>query len=599
MTIYDFFTLLGGLAMFLFGMHIMGDSLEKQAGNRLKPILEQLTSSPLKGVLLGAGVTAVIQSSSGTTVMAVGFVNSGIMQLRQAIAVVMGANIGTTITSWLLSLTGIQSDTFLLTLLKPTTFAPLLAFVGIILFMGKKRPHTAGILLGFAVLMLGMKQMSDAVAGLAHVPAFTRLMVLFTNPLLGVLTGALVTAIIQSSSASVGILQAIASTGGLTFGAAFPIIMGQNIGTCATALISAIGANRNAKRVAAAHLLFNLVGTLLFLALFYLLHALLRFPFVQLPIGLLGIAVTHTAFNVLSTAMLYPFMGALEWLARKLVPDDQQAERFALLDERLLATPPIAIQQCRRLAVDMAQHAQQACLAADSLFDKYDERQVELVRDNEEMIDRYEDQLGSFLVKVATQSLSEADSREVSKLLHIIGDFERISDHALNMARGAQELNDKNLSFSDAAVRETAVLRAAVRNILELAVTAFENNDLDMAQRVEPLEQVVDLLRSEIKARHIARLQQGTCTIELGFVLNDLLHNLERVGDHCSNIAASVLQVEQRGAEGPHSYIRNLPTGAAGPRYNQLYREYLQAYDPQRWDDAPGVQEASSPEARL
>ena len=582
MTIFDFFSLLGGLAMFLFGMHIMGDSLEKQAGNRLKPILEQLTSSPIKGVLLGAGVTAVIQSSSATTVMVVGFVNSGIMKLGQAISVVMGANIGTTVTAWLLSLTGIQADSFLMTLLKPATFSPLLAFVGIILLMGsKRRRDTAGILLGFAVLMFGMEQMSGSVQGLSQVPEFTRLMVLFSNPLVGVLVGAVITAILQSSSASVGILQALANNGVLTYGAAFPIIMGQNIGTCATAIISAIGANRNAKRVAVVHLLFNLIGTVLFMAIFYVLHWFLDFAFVGTAITAFGIAVTHTLFNVLSTVFMYPLMGVLEWLACRLVPDDKKAERFVLLDERLLNTPPVAIQQSRRLAVDMAQHAQQSLLAADGLFEHFDEAQALGVQTSEDMIDRYEDELGSYLVMVASQSLSQADSREVSKLLHIIGDFERISDHALNMAHGAQELYEKNLTFSPAAVQETRTMRAAVREILGLAVRAFENNDLAAAEKVEPLEQVVDHLQQEIKARHIERLQQGECTIELGFVLSDMLNNLERVSDHCSNIAASVIELEQRGAISAHGYVKSLHTGVQGARFDTLYSQYMQQYDSQ------------------
>ncbi len=596
MTVFDFFTLLGGLAMFLFGMHIMGESLEKKAGTRLKPILEQLTSSPIKGVLLGAGVTAIIQSSSATTVMVVGFVNSGIMQLGQAISVVMGANIGTTVTAWLLSLTGIQADNFLLTLVKPATFSPLLAFAGIILLMSNKRHRdTAGIFLGFAVLMFGMEQMSGSVKGLAQVPEFTRLMVLFSNPIVGVLVGAVVTAIIQSSSASVGILQAIANTGTLTYGAAFPIIMGQNIGTCATAIISSIGANRNAKRVAAVHLLFNLIGTIVFMVFFYALHGLIGFSFVGESISAFGIAVTHTTFNVLSTILMFPFMKGLEWMARRIVPDDKKAERFTLLDERLLMTPPVAIQQSRRLAVDMAQHAHQACMAADTLFDHYDDAQMKIVLENEELIDRYEDELGSYLVQVASQALSEADSREVSKLLHIIGDFERISDHALNMANGAAELHEKNLAFSPIAVQETSTMRAAVQEILTLAVRSFEDNDLNAAEQVEPLEQVVDLLKDEIKARHVQRLQAGACTIELGFVLSDLLNNLERIGDHCSNIAASVIEIERRGAMGAHGYTKSLYSGSQSARFNELYTQYLASYDL----TAIPVEGAEAPEAAV
>ena len=580
MSIYDIFHLMGGLALFLFGMSIMGDALEKRAGKRMKPILEQLTSHPLKAVLLGAGVTAVIQSSSATTVMVVGFVNSGIMQLRQAIGVVMGANIGTTVTAWILSLTGIQSDNFWMTLLKPSTFSPILAFVGIILLLASKRhKDTAGILLGFAVLMFGMETMSDSVSGLSHDPGFVNLLMLFSNPLFGVLVGAVVTAIIQSSSASVGILQAIAHTGSLSFGAAIPIIMGQNIGTCITAILSAIGANRNAKRVAAAHLFFNLIGTLIFLALFYALNAVLRFSFINMPINAFYIAAIHTIFNLLTTALLFPFIGWLEKLATRAVPDDRKAERHVLLDDRLLNTPAIALEQSRRLTAKMAKEIEEAYLKADSLLDRFDEKGFEEVHLAETQVDQYEDELGSYLVKISTKSLPERDSQEISKLLHLIGDFERISDHAVNITEVARELDEKNIQFSPAGQEESKVMRAAVREILGLAVKSLVDNDLTAAERVEPLEEVVDLLRANIKLNHVERLRNGVCTIELGFVLSDLLTNLERTADHCSNIAASIIEIERTGSIDAHAYMKRLRSGEAGPQFHSMYEEYLHKYD--------------------
>lgn len=580
MSIYDFFHLLGGLALFLYGMHIMGESLERRAGRRLQPILEQLTSRPIKGVLLGAGVTAVIQSSSATTVMVVGFVNSGIMQLRQAIPVVMGANIGTTITAWILSLTGIKSDSFLMTLLKPATIAPLFAFVGIVLLMAFRRKRdTAGILLGFAVLMFGMEAMSGAVRGLAQMESFRNLLILFTNPIFGVLVGAVVTAIIQSSSASVGILQAISNTGVLSYGAALPIIMGQNIGTCVTAILSAIGANRNAKRVAMVHLYFNLIGTLLFLAAFYLLDWLIGFTFTAQPVNALGIAITHTTFNVLVTFVLFPFIKQFEWLARKTIKDSKEAEQLELLDRRLLNTPSLAIEQSRRLTQDMARIAQQAFAQADSLMDQFDAKTLVAVEEAEHTIDRYEDRLGAYLVDVSARNMSQEESREVSMLLQAIGDFERISDHALNITEVAQELSDKGISFSPAAQEETHVMRAAVQEIVRMAVQVFQTGDLQLAEQVEPLEEVVDRLRANIKANHIQRLRAGICTIELGFVLNDLLTNLERISDHCSNIAANLIEVERTGSPVTHAYLQQVHEGKASPRFQALYESYLQQYE--------------------
>ena len=597
MSIYDAFSLLGGLALFLFGMQLMGESLEKRTGTRLKPILEQLTSSPVKGVLLGAGITAVIQSSSATTVMTVGFVNSGIMTLRQAISVVMGANIGTTVTAWLLSLIGIKSSSFLVSLFKPATFSPLLAFAGIVMLLtSRRKKDLAGILLGFAILMFGMNQMSGAVSGLAENQGFVSLVTLFSHPVLGVLVGALVTAVLQSSSASVGILQALATTGSVSYASAIPIIMGQNIGTCVTAIIASIGANSNAKRVAAVHLMFNLIGTVLFLALFYLANSFIRFAFVGQAASALGIAVIHSIFNVSTVIVLFPFIDRLEAMARRMVREDKRGERFEVLDARLLTTPTIAVSQCRRLTCEMALLARNAFLDAVELLDQYDERRAEKVADAESQIDLYEDKLGEYLVKIGTRPLSDKDGQEVSKLLHIIGDFERISDHAVNLTEVADEIHSKKIQFSAPAQHETAVMRKAVGECLRITVEAFVNNDLNLAEKVQPLEQVVDLLRSRIKAAHIDRLKSGCCTIELGFVLSDLLTNLERVSDHCSNVAASVIEIERHGIIDAHEYVRSLSTGEAGERFQQMYLDYLQEYSLEQEEEAPFIPEGDVPQ---
>ncbi|MDY0222864.1 MAG: Na/Pi cotransporter family protein [Desulfobacterium sp.] len=579
MSIYDFFTLLGGLAMFLFGMKIMGESMEKRAGSRLKPLLEQLTSHPLKAVLLGAGVTAVIQSSSGTTVMAVGFVNSGIMQLRQAIGVVMGANIGTTITSWVLSMVGIQSSNFFIMLLKPSTFSPLLAFAGIIMLMsGKRHKDTAGILLGFAVLMFGMEQMSGAVKSLSDNAAFVSLLTKFKIPLFGVLAGAIVTGILQSSSASVGILQALSLTGSLSYGAALPIIMGQNIGTCITSILSSIGANRNAKRVAAAHLSLNLIGTAIFLILFYLLDAFLHFNFVHDTVNPFGIAVIHSVFNIASTSILYPFIGVLEKIALKLIPDDNRGELTVLLDDRFLATPSIAIEQCRKQTLVMAMLSRDALLKSDTLLNNFDSKIFELVIEIEKRIDQYKEMLGNYLIKINSQSLSQAESLEIFKLLNMIVDIKRISDHALNLGEAAEEMENKGLNFSSDAQSDLAVMRRAVRDVLNLTVESIQNNNISMAEQVEPLEEVVDTLHSSIKAGHIRRLQRGDSTLESGFVLSNLLNNLERVSDHCSNLAASLIETDRSGHIHTHAYLKTLRMGESGQRFQARYEEYLNHY---------------------
>ena len=580
MSIYDVFSLMGGLAMFLYGMHIMGDALEKQAGKRLQPILERMTSKRIKGVLLGAAVSAVIQSSSATTVMVVGFVNSGIMQLGQSIPVIMGANIGTTITAWILSLTGIQSSNFFVSLLKPATFSPLVGFAGIVMLMSSRRKRdTAAIMLGFAVLMFGMELMSDSVQGLAQMQSFRDLLILFSNPVFGVLVGAVVTAVIQSSSASVGILQAISNTGALNYGAALPIIMGQNIGTCITAIISSIGTNRNAKRVAMVHLYFNLIGTVLFLCVFYALDGLIGFTFTDGPVNALGIAITHTVFNVLNTTVLFPFIDRLEWLARKTIRDSKQVEQLELLDRRLLNAPTLAIEQSRRLTIEMAKLARESYQKAEGLLDHYDPKVAIHVEETEMSIDRYEDRLGAYLIQISALNMSETESREVSKILRCIGDFERISDHAQNISETALELHTKGISFSDEATNETQVMRAAVRDILDKAVTVFSDNDMALAEQVEPLEEVVDRLRTIIKANHVERLRTGACTIELGFVLNDLLTNLERISDHCSNIAVNVIEFERQGSPDSHEYLRQVHNSTEGSRFQRQYEEYLHQYD--------------------
>lgn len=579
MTIFDIFTLMGGLALFLFGMQLMGEGLEKRAGSRLKPILEQLTSKKLKGVAVGAGVTAVIQSSSATTVMIVGFVNSGLMKLSQATTVIMGANIGTTITAWLLSTTGIRSDNFWISLMKPTTFSPVLAFVGLILmFSAKRKRDIAEILLGFAILMYGMTLMSSSVSGLAGMPSFTNLLTLFSNPLFGVLIGAVVTAIIQSSSASVGILQAIANTGTLSYASALPIIMGQNIGTCITAIIASIGTNKNAKRVAAVHLSFNIIGTCVFLLLYYGANAIFNFAFADGQVTAFGIAVTHTIFNVCTTILLLPFTDQLEKLAKHLIKDDKQDEIFEMLDERLLDTPSIAIAQAHKLTAEMAQLSQNAFSHALLQLDSYDVKTSEEIYALEKRVDMYEDKIGTYLVQLSTYNLTEEDSRSASMLLHSIGDFERISDHAVNIDQSAEEINDRKLKFSRHAQNELSIISDAVTEIISKTVKAFEMKDFDFAEEIEPLEEVVDLLRSEIKASHVKRLQTGCCTIEMGFILADLLNNLERAADHCSNIAASMIEIGRLGRLDAHQYAKSLKLGSSAERFDEMYEAYLEKY---------------------
>ncbi len=580
MDLFDILSLIGGLALFLFGMEVMGNSLEKQAGGKLKSVLEKMTKSPLKGFLLGLTVTAVIQSSSATTVMVVGFVNSGIMTLHQAISIIMGANIGTTVTSWILSLSGISGDSLIMTLLKPTSFVPILAIIGVILIMSsksQKKKNLAYILLGFATLMTGMEAMGGAVSGLKDVPEFTGILTLFTNPILGVATGAVLTAVIQSSSASVGILQALSATGAITYGAAIPIIMGQNIGTCVTALLSSMGANKNAKRTAIVHLYFNLIGTAVAMAAFYGVNAFIDFKFTENSIDAFGIAVLHTVFNIFCTILWAPFTKLLEKIATVTVRDTEEKEKYEMLDERLFTTPAIAVERCKSVAEKMAEISVSTVERALTLLTAYDEKAAQKVRDDEKKTDKYEDKLGSYLVKLSALDLSQDDSRETAKLLHVIGDLERLSDHGVNILESAEEIKEKKLDFSDECDGELTQITGAVREILSLSYSAFTEGSIEKAMLVEPLEQVIDDLKDELKARHISRLQKGECTIELGYVLSDLLRNLERVSDHCSNIAGLVLEMEKKHDLSIHQYLKSVKKG--GNDYNKRYEEYSAKYE--------------------
>ena len=555
MDLFSILTLIGGLALFLYGMNAMGDGLAKVSGGKLEKILENLTSNPIKAVLLGAGVTAVIQSSSATTVMVVGFVNSGIMKLSQAVGVIMGANIGTTITSWILSLTGIQSDNFIIQMFKPTSFSPVLAIIGVIfiLFINDSKKKDIGtIFIGFAILMYGMDMMSSAVKPLAEVPEFTNLLLKFSNPLLGVIAGALLTAVIQSSSASVGILQALCLTGTVPFSAAISIIMGQNIGTCITAILSAIGAKKNAKRAAAVHLYFNLIGTVVFMTVFYLINAVVGFSFFHQAATPAGIAIIHSVFNVTATIILLPFAKGLEKLACLTIRDKKEdvvvsAEdrEFMILEPRFLEKPAFAVEQSRNAARKMAEESHNALFTALSLVDKYSEEGVERVENMESKVDRYEDELGTYLVKLSHKDISEADSHSLSIMLHCIGDFERISDHAVNIMESAQELYEKGLKFSENAKKDLEVLGQAVEDIVNTAYEVFDKQDMKLAEKIEPLEEVIDELSKEVKRRHVQRLRNGECTIEMGFILSDITTCLERVADHCSNIGVCVTQVNE------------------------------------------------------
>ncbi|MBE6666302.1 MAG: Na/Pi cotransporter family protein [Ruminococcaceae bacterium] len=571
--------LIGGVALFLFGMSIMGDALEKSAGSKLSSLLDKLSSNPLKGFVLGAIVTAIIQSSSATTVMLVGFVNSGVMTLANAIPVIMGANVGTTITAWILSLSGIDGESFLMTMLKPTSFTPILAVIGIVFYLflkDSKKKDIGLILLGFSVLIFGMDYMTAAVKPLADVPEFQEIMLLFSNPILGMLAGALLTAIIQSSTASVGILQALSATGRVTFATAFPIILGQNIGTCVTAIISSVGANKNAKRVSVVHLCFNIIGAVLVMIVFYLLHFIIGFAFVDSLVDHTVIALVHTCFNVFCTFALLPFCKQFEKLACFLVKDKKDGdEKFALLDERLLATPSIAIERCRQIAVNMADISFRSVKKSITLLENYDKKLFEEIQKEEDSVDIYEDEIGSYLMKITNKDLSEKDSSEVTKLFHMIGNLERLSDHAVNVAESAQEMHEKKLEFSEVAKKDLSVMITAVHEIMDNALMAFVYNDVQVAVRVEPLEEVIDDLQAALRAGHIERLRNGECTIELGFILSDLLTNLERIADHCSNVAGCVIEIANNSL-GMHSYTEGLRRGNAV--YDQYFEDYSKKY---------------------
>ena len=565
MNIFSVFTLCGGLAFFLYGMTTMSKSLEKMAGGKLERLLKRMTSNPWKSLLLGAGITIAIQSSSAMTVMLVGLVNSGVMELGQTIGVIMGSNIGTTLTAWILSLAGIESESVFVNLLKPENFSPVVALIGIILIMGSKkqrRRDVGRILVGFSILMYGMELMKDAVSPLADMPEFSSLLTAFNNPLLGVLVGAVFTGVIQSSAASVGILQALALTGSITYAMAIPIIMGQNIGTCVTALISSIGVNRNAKRVSVIHISFNIIGTAVGLILFYGGNLLFHFPFMNASVGAVGVAFCHTVFNVFTTLLLLPFSRQLEKLARRAISAEDKSEQFAFLDPRLLRTPGVAISECVSMTNRMGELAHENLLRAVRQLSDYQEAEETVINENEDKLDIYEDRLGNYLVQISQHGVSMSDIHTVSRLLHAIGDFERIGDHALNLQESARELREKDIHFSDSAREELQVLLSALEDILTKAFDCFAANDPVAAREVEPLEETIDQLIEEIRMRHIHRLQTGECTIQLGFVLSDLLTNFERVSDHCSNIAVCVIESGEDSLD-RHAYIQGLKTDRA------------------------------------
>lgn len=579
MDLFDVLTLIGGLSLFLFGMNIMGQALERKAGNKLKDLLAKMTNSKFKGFLTGLVITAVIQSSSATTVMVVGFVNSGLMTLRQAINVIMGANIGTTITSWILSLGDIDGSSILITLLKPTSFTPILALVGIIFYMFLKddsKKDIGSILLGFATLMFGMDTMSNAVSGLANVPGFSNLFILFTNPLLGVLVGALLTAIIQSSSASVGILQALSSTGQVTYGAAVPIIMGQNIGTCVTCLLSSIGTNKNARRAAVVHLLFNTIGTVVILTLFCIIKTFVYIPLLSEQASMFGIALTHSIFNVLCVMILLPMSALLEKLALRIIPDDKIKEKYDELDTRLFVTPTLALAQAKSSLSDMADTSRKAITMALKSVNNYSDKLYEDILKQEDKNDRYEDKIGTYLVDLSSKNtLSESESKEVSKMLKIIGDLERIADHAINIGQASRELRDKNLSLSEDAIKEMDNMLNAVKECVDLSLLAFEKDDLAIALKVPPLEEVIDELKAKLRANHIDRVKRRQCSIEAGFIWSDLLTNLERVGDHCNNIATEIIDDLNYDNRYFHKTKRHASDDEG---YDAMYRDYSLKY---------------------
>ncbi len=584
MSIFDVLSLLCGLALFLYGMEVMGDALKKSAGSSLKTILGKMTSNPVKGFLLGLGVTAVIQSSSATTVMVVGFVNSGTMTLLQAVGVIMGANVGTAVTSWLTGLSGLGSGgataLSIIKWLKPDSWMPILAVIGICLIMFVKRGRKkdiGAIFLGFSVLMVGMSMMSDSVGGLAQNESFRNILIMFENPILGILAGTVLTAIVQSSSASVGILQSLTVTGAITYGAAIPIVMGQNIGTCVTALISSISATRNGKRAALVHLFFNIIGVAVVLTLFYIIDSFVKFAFVEETIGMWGVAGVHTIFKLISVVLLGPFYKQLAKLATLVLPDRKEdVETVNLLDERLITTPGVAVARATEVTAMMAEDATTGLIKSFGLFENYDAKLADEIRDLEGKVDTYEDALGSYLVKIASTDLNEKDSRQITKVLHMISDLERISDHSVNVVEAVEELREKKIAFSEDAMQEVHILQAAITDILTKTKEACATNDVELAAKVEPLEQAIDDLIDRIKLNHVMRLQQGECTIELGFVLNDLLTSYERVSDHCSNVAGCIIEISKFGALDMHKYLSGVKHGSEN--FSQKYNEYTHKY---------------------
>ena len=578
MDIFDFFSMIGGLSLFLFGMNLMGQALERKAGNRLKELLTKMTGSKIKGFITGLVITAIIQSSSATTVMVVGFVNSGIMTLNQAIGVIMGANIGTTMTAWILSLSGISGTSMIMRFLNPSTFTPILAFVGILyyMFMNEKKKDTGMIFLGFATLMYGMSIMSDSVSGLAEVPEFAQAFLLFPNPILGVLAGLILTAVIQSSSASVGILQALSTTGKVTYSAAIPIIMGQNIGTCVTALLSSIGTNKNARRAAVVHLLFNVVGTITMLILFCVVKQIFSPTILLENATSFGIAVCHSMFNIFCVMLLYPMSSLLEKAALTLIPDDKSKEKYQALDERLFVTPSLALGQCETMLEDMANVAKDAINKATKCLENYSDSLYKSVVKDEEKNDKYEDELDSYLVKLSSKNtLNEKESSDVSHYLKATTDFERMSDHAINIAESSKKLRDENLSFSLEAVKEIDVMIGAVNEIIYLANKAYKDKDLNLAYSVGPLEEIIDELKEELKARHIDRVKNGLCSVEAGFIWLDLLTDLERVGDHCNNIAIEL--IDYLNFDNMRSHKTKMHIGD-DEKFDHKYKEYASKY---------------------
>ncbi|MCR5668669.1 MAG: Na/Pi cotransporter family protein [Lachnospiraceae bacterium] len=599
MDIFSVLNMIGGLSLFLYGMHVMGNGLSKMAGGKLESILEKLTTKRIFAVLLGAGVTAVIQSSSATTVMVVGFVNSGIMKLSQAVGIIMGANIGTTVTSWLLSLTGIEGSTIWLKLLKPSSFSPVLAAIGIFFVMSSKgeskKKDVGGILLGFAILMFGMETMSDAVSGLATNPSFTSMMTAFSNPVLGMLAGAILTAVIQSSSASVGILQALCATGAVHYSVALPIIMGQNIGTCVTSIISSIGATKNARRAAMIHLYFNLIGTSIFMIVFYGLHTFVEFSFLGESANAAGIAVIHSLFNIGATILLFPFSDLLVKLAEITIPNGETEEDIiseeVSIDERFLGNPAFAMELCRAKVKEMAEASMKSIALALEVIQDYDAKKAKEVKRLEELVDTYEDVLGSYLVKISSKNLSLADSQSMSMILHSIGDFERISDHAIDIVKSAEEMHEKELSFTKKARRELETLCRAIHDICDLTMESFYGEDLSSAFHVEPLEEVIDTLTKNMKEHHIKRLKKGKCTIEMGFILDDILTDLERVSDHCSNIAVEMITIYDNDYS-THEYFKNF-SDEERVVFRREYEQLLQKYPLKKSDIKKAAKKAA------